>query len=586
MTISKYFTEQSSFARLSKLFISPLFLSASLLTTAVQAAPSAPLAAIERQNQLIQNQQQERLREDQQRALGERPAPGGTNLNNIKPRVASPDIGVQCRNISRIEITGDEKMIPAKLLAKVRHDYTGRCISVSDIESLLGLLTKDFIDRGFITTRVYLPVQDLRTGILKLTVVAGKIESYKLEGGRKHAVWLRAAMPGREGDVLNLRDLEQGIDQMNSLSSNNARLDLLPGDLPGQSIVAIQNDSSLPVHLFTSFDNLGSDATGRNALSATVTTDSLLGLNELIAITRRQSAFPFSGEHRSDSTALLMQFPWGYNTLSVNYSQSNYINGLSLPGGVKLKTNGKSDNWYLGANHVLFRNQSSRVGLSAHLNTQLNQNWLGGELLTSSSRRLTYLDAGADMFSIFAGGIFNGNIAVVQGVPWFNGTHDPGDLPDEYPHAQSRKFTLDMGYNRTFYTGNTGLGFSTSFSGQLAADTLYGTQQILIGGPSSVRGFQNMSLSGDSGYYVRNDFSVSRDLPGGINGRLYAAFDWGDVTNRAAGVPSGSLSGTAAGLGLLWKTVSINAFVSHAVTVPSHEYREGTLFSLLMSASL
>ncbi|ENJ0754167.1 ShlB/FhaC/HecB family hemolysin secretion/activation protein, partial [Salmonella enterica] len=219
MTIYKFFTEQSSFARLSKLFIFPLFLSASLLTTAVQAAPSAPLAAIERQNQLIQNQQQERLREDQQRALGERPAPGGTNLNNIKPRVASPDIGVQCRNISRIEITGDEKMIPAKLLAKVRHDYTGRCISVSDIESLLGLLTKDFIDRGFITTRVYLPVQDLRTGILKLTVVAGKIEGYKLEGGRKHAVWLRAAMPGREGDVLNLRDLEQGIDQMNSLSS-------------------------------------------------------------------------------------------------------------------------------------------------------------------------------------------------------------------------------------------------------------------------------------------------------------------------------------------------------------------------------
>ncbi|EMJ2324786.1 hypothetical protein V7L32_005331 [Salmonella enterica] len=35
------------------------------------------------------------------------------------------------------------------------------------------------IDRGFITTRVCLPVQDLRTGILKLTAVAGKIESYK-----------------------------------------------------------------------------------------------------------------------------------------------------------------------------------------------------------------------------------------------------------------------------------------------------------------------------------------------------------------------------------------------------------------------
>lgn len=120
MTIYTFFTEPLRSARLTGFFVYPLLLSSLLLTTVAQAASSAPLATIERQNQLIQNQQQERLREDQQRALGERPAPGGSDLNNIKPQVSTPDIGVQCRNISRIEIIGDEKMIPDKLLAKVR----------------------------------------------------------------------------------------------------------------------------------------------------------------------------------------------------------------------------------------------------------------------------------------------------------------------------------------------------------------------------------------------------------------------------------------------------------------------------------
>ncbi|AXC70017.1 hypothetical protein DOE63_32515 (plasmid) [Salmonella enterica subsp. diarizonae serovar 59:z10:-] len=53
-----------------------------------------------------------------------------------------------------------------KLLAKVGLDYTGRCISVSDIERLLGLLTKDFIERGFITTRSIYPYRTCGPGHL------------------------------------------------------------------------------------------------------------------------------------------------------------------------------------------------------------------------------------------------------------------------------------------------------------------------------------------------------------------------------------------------------------------------------------
>ncbi|AXC70016.1 hypothetical protein DOE63_32510 (plasmid) [Salmonella enterica subsp. diarizonae serovar 59:z10:-] len=65
MTIYTFFTAPLRSARLTVFLVSPLVLSSLLLTAGAQAAPSAPsapFAAIERQNQLIQNQQQERLR--------------------------------------------------------------------------------------------------------------------------------------------------------------------------------------------------------------------------------------------------------------------------------------------------------------------------------------------------------------------------------------------------------------------------------------------------------------------------------------------------------------------------------------------
>lgn len=583
-------------ARLRHGFIRPVP-TLGILATAMLAvfqghahAQSNPAAALDRQNQIIESQQRDRLREDQERALRALPPPGGTDLKAVKPQVQVPDIGVACRDIREIEIKGDTQRVPDFLRNDIVRDYAGRCLAASDLEAILALLTKSFIDRGFITTRAYLPAQDLRSGKLEITVVEGRIERYEIEGGRKGAIWPRGAFPGNPGDALNLRDLEQGIDQINALASNNARLDLRPGSQPGQTVVAVQNASTFPAHIYGSYDNLGTAATGRNAASATVTLDSLLGLNELFALTRRQSVFPMSGGHKSDSTGVHAQLPYGYSTFTLDYSQSNYTNTLSLPSGMTLKATGKTDTWSIGAERVMFRNQSSRVAMSARLTTQDSKNWLGGEFLQVSSRRLTFLDVGVNAFTQAYGGIFNGRLAMVQGLSLLGALHDPSDLPSDLPHAQFNKFTLDLGYNRRFDVAGTGLTFSTQFSGQAANDTLYGTQQILIGGPSSVRGFQNYTLAGDNGYYVRNElglpWQVSNDTVGTLAGRVYAGFDWGNVTNRAAGVPSGSLAGAALGVGLAWKAVSLDAFASRAVRAPSSQFREGTLFSLRLSASI
>lgn len=554
------------------------------------SAQSDSAAILERQRQLIENQQFQQLREDQERALQAMPEVKGADLNKLVPQIVVTREAGLCRDIREIEITGDAQLIADDSFANIKRDYVSRCLSVNDIEIILALLTKYFIERGFVTTRAYLPAQDLRSGKLEIIIVAGRIDSYQTEGGRKGAIQPYTVFPGRPGDVLNLRDLEQGIDQINSLSSNNARLNLLPGSLPGSSIVTVQNRSSFPVHLYSAYDNLSADTTGRNSVSVTVSADSLLGLNELFSVTRRHSVFPFVSEHQSASTGILARFPSGYNTLWINYNRSDYRNMLSLPSGTKLNATGSNDSWSVGLDRVLFRNHSTRAGLSVKLASQESNNWLAGEFLPVSSRRLTFFDAGGNVFSQLWGGVFNSQISVTRGLPLFGGLHDANNLSGDLPHAQFTRFTLNAGYSHRFTFRDTDLVFSTQFSGQYSLNTLYGSQQILIGGSSSVRGFLNTSLAGDNGYFIRNELSLpwrrTAGSVGDIAGRVYTGVDWGRVSNRASGVSSGSLSGITLGMELQWHPISLNTFVSHRLSVPSVRFDEGVLFGLRISVSV
>ncbi len=63
---------------------------------------------------------------------------------------------------------------------------------------------------------------------------------------------------------LGLRDLEQGLDQINRLQSNHAPLDIVPGQAPGSSRIVVSNQAERAFHFGASVDTLGQDSTGEN----------------------------------------------------------------------------------------------------------------------------------------------------------------------------------------------------------------------------------------------------------------------------------------------------------------------------------
>ncbi|WP_275428219.1 POTRA domain-containing protein, partial [Enterobacter hormaechei] len=69
--------------------------------------------------------------------------------------------------------------------------------------------------------------------------------------------------PGLVGDVLNLRDIEQGMEQLNRLPSQQVVIDIQPGEQPGFSnVVLLRGARRAPVSFSFGADNSGQRSTG------------------------------------------------------------------------------------------------------------------------------------------------------------------------------------------------------------------------------------------------------------------------------------------------------------------------------------
>ena len=79
--------------------------------------------------------------------------------------------------IRRIEVSGVTRLSPQRVRA-ITGPYENRSLGASDINVLLEALTRAYVAKGYLTTRVYLPEQNLRTGVLKLQVLEGRLASF------------------------------------------------------------------------------------------------------------------------------------------------------------------------------------------------------------------------------------------------------------------------------------------------------------------------------------------------------------------------------------------------------------------------
>lgn len=500
------------------------------------AALAAPLSPADRNT--IQQQQQQLLDENQrQREELERSA--------IVPRPVTPDDAFTpqgpCFVIRRIELSGATLLSPSAK-NRLTAPWINQCLDMARLTRLTDAVSDWYISRGYITSRAFLTEQDLSGGVLHLAVLEGKLQHIRLEGVPDRT--LKMTFPGLEGKILNLRDIEQGMEQLNRVRQRPVEIEILPGDRQGYSVVNLTATPEFPLSGSVSFDNSGQKSTGTGQLNGALYGNNLLGLADKWFISGGRSS-DFSNSKDAQNFAAGVSIPYGYGLLDYSYSWSNYLSTIDN-NGYFWRSTGDTETHRLTGSWVLFRNGDIKTGVSAGITHRINRNYLDDVLLATSSRKLSSLSLGINHTQKIASGVATLNPTFTQGVPWF-GAEDDSDKQGDVPKAEFRKWSLNGSFQRPLADK---LWWLTSVYFQWSPDRLYGSERLTLGGETSVRGYKEQYISGDNGGYWRNELNYSLlTLPWVGDVGVLAAIDGGwlkkDGLDRYA---SGTLWGTALGL--------------------------------------
>ncbi len=494
----------------------------------------------------LQAQRDRQAQEELDRALQK---PSGADTS-APPRRPPPPPGTGCFDIKTLTIEGATRIGPARL-ADLRRRYTGRCIALRDIDALMQDLTHDYLAQGYVTSRVYVPEQDLSRGELTLLVIEGTVSDVRAKGakGKPAGVSLATAFPDRKGKILDLRDFEQGLDQINRLPSNAATMTIEPAGKLGASVVTITNHRSRPWSLSATLDNSGSPSTGQYQASVDLGLDDLLGLNDLIGLNARTNTNPDGKAHLSQDVGGFISAPYGYWLLTLNGSDFRFAS-QTVTAVSTLVSTGSTATYGARLDRVMFRNGSVKWTLGADVSVRDIENRLDGQLIQTSSHRFATVGLSSNLTAKMLGGLLGLDLGMVRGLPVLGGAADASGAGPEVPRADYTKLTYGATFTGLLLPRSLGLTVQNSLSGQYAARALYGTDQILIGSLYSVRGFRDGGVSQNSGWYDRSEIGrsfFSDRIKGGGMVRPYLGFDVGHAY-ASHGDPGGTLAGVTAGL--------------------------------------
>ncbi|MBX5168236.1 MULTISPECIES: ShlB/FhaC/HecB family hemolysin secretion/activation protein [unclassified Rhizobium] len=500
-----------------------------------------------------------------------------------------------CFDITRVEIDGANRL-SAQEIGKVTAPYGNRCVGLAEINAVLRDVTHLYIDHGYVTSRAYVPQQDIRkTRVLHLLVVEGTLSDIYLNGQKVAGSGsLATAFPGLIGRVVNIRDIEQGLDQMNRLQANDAKSAMLPGPKDGTSILNIENRPARPWHVSFGNNNMGQESTGLSRSSASLGFDDLLHINDQWNFSYEHSGpdYPWTddGKGYGNSYSGSVSVPYGYSTVSLNGSWYQYESAVEGNFST-LETSGNSGQAGLGIDRVVFRDQDSITTIRSDLTYKQTNNFLLGNLIEVGSRRYTVGDIGISHSRRMFGGIWVFDASYDKGLGLFDAV-EPGDPGAGNADPRFSKFNATISVTQPFQAAGRQFELTSLISGQYSPDNLLGAEQISLGGYSNVRGTRESVLFGNNGMFSHNEivWRTGSNQSGGAAAqafgelRPYLGFDYGHVyAQKRFDMTGGDLASWTVGTRIVGGNLSADLGYSDIIT-SSVDGGDGGLFYFSASA--
>eukprot|EP01047_Picozoa_sp_COSAG01_P020081 COSAG01_NODE_1135_length_11553_cov_40.402305_5_plen_548_part_00 len=444
------------------------------------------------------------------------------------PETGAKSLAKQTFYIESIVLSGTTYLSKSKQ-KKILAPYLKRQLNQQHIQHLIRDVTNAYMIAGYVTTRVSLPKQNLKSKLLRLNVIEGRISKIQIAGQKGWGV--RHCVLFKKEQHLNMRHIEASLAQLNRLRSNTYQVSLRPDKTRlGYSEVLLQNRSSGLVSGLASYSNQGKRQLYPDQLLVTV--DQFLGFQE-----QWQLSFSQSTDEKMQQVTAGLDFnvPLKRFKLSLahQFFRHNFI--MQGSGGRYFHTFSHYLSYKGGLSFVCFNFPRHALTLNASYQEKENKRYLENTFLLNRHQLLKILDLSADIVYRPSWGTLTFSPSWRYGQTRFPSYTQDAALGAE-PKASFEVYKLNLVYQKSFYVKQKYQHLSLSLTGFYSDRALVGTEQFSLGDQYTVRGFDGF-LQGDKGYQYR--LSYAMPLTVYINPSL--AFEGGEVLSYESGQVQGDL---------------------------------------------
>ncbi|MCB1906519.1 MAG: ShlB/FhaC/HecB family hemolysin secretion/activation protein [Rhodocyclaceae bacterium] len=437
-----------------------------------------------------------------------------------------------CFTIRRIDLAGDAAHFPGLATALAgadgRDSPAGRCLGQKGVALLARRLQNALLSRGYITSRVAVPAQDLAAGTLQIEIRAGRVDRLRFADDDGPRTSLAGAMPIAAGQILDLRDVEQGLENLKRIPSADADIEIRPASTPAASDLVVHYVATSPWHVTLLADDGGRKATGRYQGGITVAYDNPLGANDLAYLALSHDLMADGARRGTWGVLGHYSVPLGYWNLALTAGRNRdrqTVQGATT----RYIYGGFSGSAELELTRIVHRDARAKTWLGAGAWRRTSRNYIDDTEVAVQRRETAGWRATAGHRRFAGAAIIDARIAYRHGTGAFGAIPAPEE-PFGDGTSRIRKTTADLQVDVPLTAGGRRLDYAGALRVQWNHSLLNPQELFVIGGRYSVRGFDGENvLAGERGWVLRNELS----LPiAGASG--FAAVDHGRVAGRSA----------------------------------------------------
>lgn len=430
---------------------------------------------------------------------------------------------------------------------KGKNSVIGQCMNVNDINKLITRIQNRIIDKGYVTTRVVISNQNVKSGNLILSLIPGYVDQIKLNpqqpnlenntkvrpvrlDDNQNPANFVPATPIDSGDLLNIRDIEQTLENFKRIPSVTADFSIAPSsntDEAGYSDILINWQQNNILRLSASVDDSGQKSTGIYQGNITASLDNLTWTNDILNLSFGHNLDGLGDNKDNDSWNYSLNYtlPVGYNSLNLSHNGNKYKQ--TVAGAFEdYIYSGESYGSNITFSHLAHRDNHSKTYLKLGGFHKRQKNFIDDTEVEVQRRRTSGWTASIAYETLLGKNQINSEITYKKGTKALNALTPPEEAFNEGIGGAGIVSTL-VTLDRPLLLGKKMINYHGKLKGQYALDALIPANRFSIGGRYTVRGFDGgRSLSADHGALLQQELSTNI---GKSSHKVYAGIDIGYV---------------------------------------------------------